>query len=98
VERRQTQQDVLKMGIDKYNEACRAIVMRYAGEWERIVGRLGRWVDFRNDYKTMNVQYMESVWWVFKKLHDKDLVYRGFKVRTETDRTARCVCVCVCVW
>eukprot|EP01065_Artemidia_motanka_P038218 TRINITY_DN47073_c0_g1_i1.p1 TRINITY_DN47073_c0_g1~~TRINITY_DN47073_c0_g1_i1.p1 ORF type:complete len:1223 (+),score=416.15 TRINITY_DN47073_c0_g1_i1:94-3669(+) len=67
-------------GIAQYNEWCREIVMRYAGEWETIVTRMARWIDFRNDYKTMNLSYMESVWWVFKQLWNKDLVYRGFKV------------------
>lgn len=50
------------------------------GEWERIVGRLGRWIDFKNDYKTMDVKFMESVWWVFKQIHEKGMVYKGFKV------------------
>ncbi len=68
------------MGIDKYNNECRKIVMRYAKEWETIVGRLGRWIDFENDYKTLYPWFMESVWWVFKQLFDKGLVYRGFKV------------------
>jgi isoleucyl-tRNA synthetase len=72
--------DVLKMGIAAYNEECRAIVMRYSSEWERTVKRLGRWIDFKNDYKTLDKPYMESVWWVFKQLHEKGLVYRGFKV------------------
>ncbi|KAG1365421.1 hypothetical protein COCNU_12G004210 [Cocos nucifera] len=67
------------MGIDKYNEECRSIVTRYVNEWEEIVTRTGRWIDFKNDYKTMNPSYMEGVWWVFKQLYDKDLVYRGFK-------------------
>jgi len=67
-------------GIAQYNEWCREIVMRFAGEWETIVGRMGRWIDFKNDYKTMNASYMESVWWVFKSLWDKGLVYKGFKV------------------
>lgn len=75
-----SRQDVLKMGIDKYNEECRSIVMRYSKEWEKIVTRLGRWIDFENDYKTLDPQYMESVWWVFKQLFEKGLVYRGFKV------------------
>jgi isoleucyl-tRNA synthetase len=75
-----TKQDVLKMGIDVYNEKCRAIVMRYSREWEKIVKRLGRWIDFERDYKTMDKNFMESVWWVFKQLYDKGLVYRGFKV------------------
>merc|ERR1712127_57174 len=68
------------MGVDKYNDECRKIVMRYSGEWERIVTRLGRWIDFENDYKTLYPSFMESVWWVFKQLHEKNLVYRGFKV------------------
>jgi isoleucyl-tRNA synthetase len=72
--------EVRALGIDKYNEACRSIVMRYAAEWETIITRLGRWIDFKNDYKTMNVTFMESVWWVFKELWEKKLVYRGFKV------------------
>jgi isoleucyl-tRNA synthetase len=55
--------------------------MRYSSEWEKIVGRLGRWIDFKNDYKTLDPSFMESVWWVFKKLYKKGLVYRGFKVR-----------------
>jgi len=73
-------EDVLKMGIDKYNAECRAIVMRYSKEWETTVKRVGRWIDFENDYKTMNLSFMETVWWVFGQLHAKELVYRGFKV------------------
>ncbi|CAD8185795.1 unnamed protein product [Paramecium octaurelia] len=72
--------DILNMGIDKYNHECRSIVTKYASEWRRIVGRAGRWVDFDNDYKTMDPSYMESVWWVFKQLWEKGLVYRGCKV------------------
>ncbi|CAB4043251.1 isoleucine--tRNA ligase, cytoplasmic-like, partial, partial [Paramuricea clavata] len=68
------------MGIDNYNKECRSIVMRYSGEWQKIVSRLGRWIDFENDYKTMYPTFMESVWWVFKQLYEKGLVYRGFKV------------------
>jgi isoleucyl-tRNA synthetase len=75
-----TRDDVLKLGIPKYNAECRKIVMRYSSEWEKIVGRLGRWIDFQNDYKTLDPSFMESVWWVFKKLYKKGLVYRGFKV------------------
>ncbi|GFN18760.1 isoleucine--tRNA ligase [Aspergillus tubingensis] len=71
---------VEKIGIEKYNEECRAIVMRFASEWRQTIERLGRWIDFDNDYKTMNVSFMESVWWVFKQLFDKDLVYRGYRV------------------
>jgi len=71
---------VLEMGIDKYNATCRGIVTRYSKEWETTINRLGRWIDFENDYKTMDVSFMESVWWVFKQLFDKNLVYQGYKV------------------
>ncbi|XP_058082723.1 isoleucine--tRNA ligase, cytoplasmic isoform X3 [Magnolia sinica] len=72
--------DVLAMGIGNYNEECRSIVTRYVEEWEKIVARTGRWIDFKNGYKTMDPWYMESLWWVFSKLYEKGLVYRGFKV------------------
>lgn len=71
---------MLQMGIDKYNEECRSIVTRYVEEWEKVITRTGRWIDFRNDYKTMDLPFMESVWWVFAQLFDKNLVYKGFKV------------------
>jgi isoleucyl-tRNA synthetase len=71
---------VLEMGIDKYNETCRSIVTRYTTQWESTVTRLGRWIDFENDYKTMDPNFMESVWWVFKELFKKNLVYQGYKV------------------
>lgn len=71
---------VLEMGVDKYNNECRSIVQRYTSEWRKQVTRLGRWIDFDNDYKTMDPEFMESVWWVFKTMFDKDLVYRGYKV------------------
>lgn len=74
----------MAMGIDKYNAECRAIVMRYSSEWRRTVERLGRWIDFDNDYKTLNTPFMESVWWVFGQLWKKDLVYRGLKVMPYT--------------
>jgi isoleucyl-tRNA synthetase len=72
--------DVMKMGIDKYNAECRSIVMRYSAEWVKTMERMGRWIDFENDYKTLYPSFMESVWWVFQQLFDKNLVYRGFKV------------------
>lgn len=75
-----TKEQVLELGIPKYNAACRAIVMKYSSEWRTTVTRLGRWIDFENDYKTMDLSFMESVWWVFKQLFEKDYVYRGFKV------------------
>nr|KAF6484904.1 hypothetical protein HJG63_006536 [Rousettus aegyptiacus] len=73
-------EDVTKMGIVEYNNQCRAIVMRYSTEWKSTITRLGRWIDFDNDYKTLYPQFMESVWWVFKQLYDKGLIYRGMKV------------------
>nr|CAI5839275.1 unnamed protein product [Callosobruchus analis] len=72
--------DVMKMGIEKYNGECRKIVTRYSKEWEVIMGRIGRWIDFKNDYKTLYPWFMESVWWVFKELYVKGLVYQGNKV------------------
>eukprot|EP01102_Stenamoeba_stenopodia_P010924 TRINITY_DN3331_c0_g1_i2.p1 TRINITY_DN3331_c0_g1~~TRINITY_DN3331_c0_g1_i2.p1 ORF type:complete len:1070 (-),score=302.88 TRINITY_DN3331_c0_g1_i2:3045-6254(-) len=75
-----TREDVLKMGIPAYNAKCRSIVMKYASEWESVITRLGRWIDFKNDYKTLDLSFMESVWWVFSELFKKELVYQGFKV------------------
>ncbi|HVT69146.1 MAG TPA: isoleucine--tRNA ligase [Trebonia sp.] len=72
--------DILKMGIEKFNEACRESVLRYTKEWQDYVTRQARWVDFDNDYKTLDLPYMESVMWAFKQLHDKGLIYQGFKV------------------
>ncbi|CAK0830229.1 unnamed protein product [Prorocentrum cordatum] len=72
--------DVLAMGIAAYNEECRAIVQQYTADWRKVVERFGRWVDFDDNYKTMDLSYMESVWWVFKQLFDKGLVYRSFHV------------------
>tara|TARA_X000000950_G_scaffold287690_1_gene401089 strand:+ start:2006 stop:5131 length:3126 start_codon:yes stop_codon:yes gene_type:complete len=69
-----------ELGIKKYNDTCRGIVQKYAPQWQVIVERMGRWVDFENDYKTMDTDFMESVWWVFKSLWDKGLVYHGNRV------------------
>ncbi len=71
---------VEKLGVKGYNDECRGIVQRYTAEWERTINRIGRWVDFEHDYKTMDPWYMESVWWVVKQLWEKDLIYRGEKV------------------
>ena len=67
-------------GIAKFNEACRSIVLRYTEEWESIVTRMGRWVDFKNGYRTMDAAYMESIWNVFKNLWDQGLIYEGYKI------------------
>ncbi|KAK7283432.1 hypothetical protein RIF29_12948 [Crotalaria pallida] len=72
--------DVTKLGIEVFNEECRSNVMRYVNEWEKVVARSGRWIDFKNDYKTMDFNFMESVWWVFGQLYAKGLIYKGFKV------------------
>ena len=75
-----TTDEIVEMGIDSFNDACRESVMKYTGEWRDYVTRQARWVDFDNDYRTMNADYMESVMWAFKQLHDKGLVYEGFRV------------------
>ena len=72
--------EITRFGIGAFNDACRTSVLRYTAEWERYVTRQARWVDFENDYKTLDDSYMESVMWAFKTLWDKGLVYEGFKV------------------
>lgn len=72
--------DILDYGVGKFNEACRSVVLRHAEDWRKVVERVGRWIDMDNDYKTMDATFMESVWWVFKTLWDKGLVYQGYKV------------------
>ena len=64
-------------GVANFNDKCRASVLKYTGEWRKTITRMGRWVDFDNDYKTMEPAYMESIWWVVKSLWDKGLVYEG---------------------
>jgi isoleucyl-tRNA synthetase len=75
-----TKAEILALGVDRFNEYCRESVLRYTSEWERYVTRQARWVDFDNDYKTLDTPYMESVLWAFKSLHDKGLIYEGFRV------------------
>ncbi len=72
--------EIKKYGVDNFNEVCRANVLTYTQEWRQIIERLGRWVDFDNDYKTMNLSFMESVWWVFSELWNKELISQEFKV------------------
>jgi isoleucyl-tRNA synthetase len=72
--------EILDLGVDAFNDACRTSVLRYTRDWERYVTRQARWVDFDNDYKTLDLSYMESVAWAFKTLYDKGLVYEGFRV------------------
>jgi isoleucyl-tRNA synthetase len=71
---------IQEYGIEKFNDACRSSVMKYADDWENYVTRQGRFVDFQNSYKTMDVNYMESVIWAFKQLFDKGLLYEDFRV------------------
>jgi isoleucyl-tRNA synthetase len=68
------------IGVKEYNRRCREIVMTYSNEWRNIVGRFGRWIDFDRDYKTMDCNFMESVWWTFKQIYNKGLVYRGSRI------------------
>lgn len=75
-----SKKDILEMGIDKFNEACRASVLRYARDWKKYVERIGRWVQFENAYMTMDNSYIESVWWFMKNMHTKDMLYEGRKV------------------
>ncbi|MBO8435994.1 MAG: isoleucine--tRNA ligase [Spirochaetes bacterium] len=71
---------VMDYGVAKFNEACRSIVLRYTNEWKATIRRMGRWVDFEHGYRTMDKDYMESVWWVFKTLYDKGLIYEGYNI------------------
>lgn len=69
-----------RFGVANFNEECRKIVFRYADEWKYFVDRIGRWVDFSATWRTMDLSFMESVWWVFRSLYDQGLVYEGTKV------------------
>ncbi|MFO7936043.1 MAG: isoleucine--tRNA ligase [Kiritimatiellia bacterium] len=72
--------EIRELGIDKFNEQCRSMVMKYVAEWRATVTRMGRWVDFDNDYKTMDPDFMESIWWVFKQLWDQRRVYKSYRI------------------
>jgi isoleucyl-tRNA synthetase len=73
-------QDIMNFGIDRFNAQCRSSVLKYTNEWQEYVTRQGRWVDFENDYKTMDVNFMESVIWAFSELYKKGLVYKSHRV------------------
>ncbi len=75
-----TKKDILEIGVEKFNETAREMVFGFEREWEKYVERIGRWVDFKNSYKTMDNTYIESVWWALKRLWDKELLYEGNKV------------------
>ena len=72
--------DILSRGVGVFNEQCRSMVMKYVDAWRDTVSRSGRWVDFDNNYKTMDKTFMESVWWVFRQIYDKGRVYRAHRV------------------
>jgi isoleucyl-tRNA synthetase len=71
--------DIEAMGVEIFNEKCRSKVLTYVDVWEKVVKRMGRWADMKNAYRTMDKDYMESVWWVFKELWDKDLIYEDYR-------------------
>lgn len=74
-----SKKDIEEMGVGEFNDRCHAEVLAYAQEWKKVVKRLGRWVDMENAYKTMDANFMESVWWVFKQMWDKGVVYEDYK-------------------
>ena len=74
-----TRGDIITFGVAKFNEYCREVVLRYTAEWKELIQRLGRWVDWDHQYRTMDTDFMESVWWVFKTLWNKGLIYEGYK-------------------
>ena len=71
---------IKEFGVDKFNEQCRSMVLRYVDDWRKTVTRMGRWVDFDNDYKTMNPQFMETIWWIFKQLWEQGRVYKSYRI------------------
>lgn len=71
--------DIEKMGVARFNELCRSKVLEYVEDWKAVISRLGRWADMENAYKTMDRDYMESVWWVFRELYEKGLIYEGYR-------------------
>jgi len=73
--------EIESYGVGAFNDACQATVLKYTSEWRQTVRRMGRWVDFDNDYKTMDLSFMESVWWVFKQCWDKGLIYQGYRIQ-----------------
>lgn len=75
-----SRKDVFKMGVHNYNSACRSIVQKYSHEWKTTVRRVGRWVDMEDPYFTMDLEFMQSVWWVFQELFKQGLIYEGYKV------------------
>lgn len=75
----QHKKDILELGVAKFNELCRSKVLLYADEWKKVIPRIGRWADMDQPYFTMSREFMESVWWVFKQMYDKDLIYEDYR-------------------
>jgi isoleucyl-tRNA synthetase len=71
---------IVEYGVDRFNEKCRDSVLRYTAEWKESITRMGRWVDFDHGYRTMDKNYMETIWWIFKTLYDKGLIYEGYNI------------------
>lgn len=74
-----TKKDIIDLGVGKFNDLCRARVLTYVDEWKRVIGRLGRWADMDNAYKTMDLGFMDSIWWAFKRLWDEGLIYKDYR-------------------
>ena len=72
--------EIKALGVDKFNEQCRSMVLKYVSEWRKTVTRMGRWVDFDHDYKTMQPEFMETIWWVFKQLWNQGRVYKSHRI------------------
>src|SRR3990167_4550574 len=72
--------DIKEYGVAKFNERCRESVLAYVDYWKKFIPRIGRWADMENAYLTMDKPFMESVWWVFKQIYDKGLVYEDYRV------------------
>ena len=71
---------IVETGVDVFNEQCRSMVSTYVKDWEKTVTRMGRWVDFKNDYKTMDASFMESIWWVFSRLWEQGRIYKAHRI------------------
>ncbi len=72
-------EDIEKIGVKKFNDTCREQIFTFVDEWKKVIPRMGRWADMENPYRTMDTSYMESEWWAFKQLHDKGLIYEGYR-------------------
>jgi isoleucyl-tRNA synthetase len=83
-----TKKDVEKLTVDKYNAKCKELIKSYSGAWEPIYDRIGRWLDYKNSYKTMDTNYMESVWWAFGQLYKKKLVYKSYRIMPYSTKCA----------